>query len=175
MKRILVPILAFGIFFSCSTSDNRTKSAEKIAEMEHIVLTDAHSIKPETADSLVVMYQNFVTENPQDSLSPAYLFRAADILANRKECLKAIDLLDKLVKDYPKSSYAPEASFLKGVIFQDVCLNKEKAEESFNEFIATYPDSPLVNDAKGLLILNKAEDEFELIRQWEEKAEKENQ
>ena len=90
MKRILVPILAFGIFFSCSTSDNRTKSAEKIAEMEHIVLTDAHSIKPETADSLVAMYKSFVKENPQDSLSPAYLFRAADILANRKECLKAI-------------------------------------------------------------------------------------
>ena len=83
--------------------------------------------------------------------------------------------MDKLVKDYPKSSYAPEASFLKGVIFQDVCLNKEKAEEAFNEFISKYPNSPLVNDAKGLLILNKAEDELELIRQWEEKAEKENQ
>ena len=175
MKRILIPALAFGIFFSCNTSSNRMESAEAIAEMEHKVLTDAHSIKPETADSLVVMYENFVKENPQDTLSPAYLFRAADILATRKECLKAIDLLDKLVKDYPKSSYAPEASFLKGVIFQDVCLNKEKAEEAFNEFISKYPNSPLVNDAKGLLILNKAEDELELIRQWEEKAKAENQ
>ena len=173
MKRITVLMFMLIAFISCNSNNEKHDDAKAIADLEHKVLTDAKSINPSTADSLVSMYKQFAEAYPQDTLSPAYLYRAADILANRKECLPAIDLLDKIEEKYPQSDYAPQASFLKGVIFQDVCLNKEKAAESFNAFIAKYPNSPLVNDAKGLLILSQTKDELELIHQWEEKA-KEN-
>ncbi len=170
MKRITVLMFMLIAFISCNSNNEKHDDAKAIADLEHKVLTDAKSIDPSTADSLVVLYKQYADKYPEDTLSVAYLYRAADVLANRKECLPAVDLLDKIEEKYPQSDYAPQASFLKGVIFQDVCLNKEKAAESFNTFIAKYPNSPLVNDAKGLLILNQAKDELDLIRQWEAKA-----
>lgn len=153
--------------FACNSKSEQRKAAEQIADMEHSLLQDAKAIDPSRADSLVSLYTNYAETYPDDTMAAAYLYRAADVMANRKECLKAVELLDKVETKYPQSDYAPQACFLKGVIYQEVCLNKEKATECFNKFIATYPTSPLVNDAKGLLILNMAEDELDLVHSWE--------
>lgn len=153
--------------FACNSKSEQRKAAEQIADMEHSLLQDAKAIDPSRADSLVSLYTNYAEAYPDDTMAAAYLYRAADVMANRKECLKAVELLDKVETKYPQSDYAPQACFLKGVIYQEVCLNKEKATECFNKFIATYPTSPLVNDAKGLLILNMAEDELDLVHSWE--------
>lgn len=153
--------------FACNSKSEQRKAAEQIADMEHSLLQDAKAIDPSRADSLVSLYTNYAETYPDDTMAAAYLYRAADVMANRKECLKAVELLDKVETKYPQSDYAPQACFLKGVIYQEVCLNKEKATECFNKFIATYPASPLVNDAKGLLILNMAEDELDLVHSWE--------
>lgn len=153
--------------FACNSKSEQRKAAEQIADMEHSLLQDAKAIDPSRADSLVSLYTNYAETYPDDTMAAAYLYRAADVMANRKECLKAVELLDKVETKYPQSDYAPQACFLKGVIYQEVCLNKEKATECFNKFIATYPSSPLINDAKGLLILNMAEDELDLVHSWE--------
>ncbi len=172
MKHLIILAASLLVFFSCTKQSEQATYAESIAKMEQAVLLDAKSIEPQKADSLVKMYTSYVALYPQDSLSAVYLFRAADVLANRKECLQAIDLLNKLIKNYPKDTHAEQAAFLKGVIYQETCMNKEKAVEAFNAFIAVYPNSSLVKDAQGLLQLNQVEDELEMIHRWEEQAEK---
>lgn len=171
MKRSFVLIVLSCCLFACNSKSEQRIATEQIADAEHSLLQDAKAIDPSRADSLVSLYTNYANTYPDDTMAAAYLYRAADVMANRKECLKAVELLEKVETKYPQSDYAPQACFLKGVIYQEVCLNKEKAAECFNKFIAAYPNSPLVNDARGLLILNKAEDELELIHSWE----KENQ
>ncbi len=167
MKRsIIVLLLAFAAV-ACGGKDGREQSAEAIARMEQSVLLDARSIDPQKADSLVGMYKAFAQNYPQDSLSAAYLYRAADVTANRNDCLGAVGLLNELIEKFPKDIHAEQAAFLKGVIYQDVCLNKEKAAECFKQFVASYPQSPLVKDAQGMMLLNESENELDLIRKWE--------
>lgn len=170
MKRNFVILLSAFVFFACGGKSEQQKQVEGIAQMENAVLQDAKSISPKDADSLVNMYKAYVEAYPQDTLSAAYLYRAADILANRKECLPAIALLDRLIKEYPKDTHAEQAAFLKGVIYVESCLNKEKAKESFEAFISAYPSSYLVKDAKALMELNAAEDELEMVHRWEQEA-----
>ncbi len=168
MKRNWIIVLSVFALLSCGGKSEQQKQAEGIAQMENAVLQNAKSISPADADSLVNMYKAYVAAYPQDSLSAAYLYRAADILANRKECLPAIELLERLIKDYPGDVHAEQAAFLKGVVYGETCLNKEKAKESFEAFIAAYPSSPLVRDAKGLMALDAAEDELEMVHRWEQ-------
>lgn len=170
MKRNFIIVLSAFALFACGGKSEQKKQLESIAQMENAVLQNAKSISPKDADSLVNMYKAYVEAYPQDTLSAAYLYRAADILANRKECLPAIALLDRLIKEYPKDSHAEQAAFLKGVVYGETCLNKDKAKESFEAFIAAYPSSPLVKDAKGLMELNSAEDELEMVHRWEQEA-----
>lgn len=151
---------------SCAKND-RELSIERIEELEKSVLMDAKSIEPQRADSLISLYKDFVKRNPGDSLAAIYLYRAADVMANRKDCLGAIALLEELIRQYPSDNHAEQGAFLKGIIYQDVCLNKEKAAESFNEFLASYPKSPLVDDAKALILFNETADELDIIRKWE--------
>lgn len=170
MKRTIIAAFALLLFFSCAKKNDKEQYALNIAQMEQSVLLDSAGIKPQEADSLVALYRGFAELYPEDSLSPAYLYRAADVLANRMECLKAIEVLDALIKQYPKDTYAEQAAFLKGIVYQETCLNKEKAAECFKAFIASYPDSPRVKDAEGLLQLSEAENELDLVHKWDEAA-----
>lgn len=170
MKRTIIAVFAFLLFFSCAKKSDKEQYALEIAKMERSVLQDSSGIKPKEADSLVALYKGFAELYPEDSLSPAYLYRAADVLANRKECLKAVEVLESLIQKYPKDAYAEQAAFLKGIVYQEACLNKEKAAECFKSFIASYPDSPHIKDAEGLLQLSEAENELDLVHKWEEAA-----
>jgi outer membrane protein assembly factor BamD (BamD/ComL family) len=110
-----------------------------------------------------------VKKYPEDSLCATYLYRAADVYANTKRCIESIDTYDRLIKQYPNDKHVESAYFLKGVVYSQTCLNKEKASEAFNLFIEKYPNSSLTNQARTLLIMDTMKDEMDLIRQFEQK------
>lgn len=170
MKKLffLFLFLVCVVSYSCST-DAKQKDREKIQALEVSTLEDAKVISYEKADSLINSYVDYVKKYPEDSLCATYLYRAADILANTKRCIESINMYDRLIAEYPKDAYVESAYFLKGIVYSQTCLNKEKAAEAFTLFIEKYPNSNLCNQARTLLIMDTMKDEMDLIRQFEQK------
>ena len=92
MKRSFVLIVLSCCLFACNSKSEQRIAAEQIADAEHSLLQDAKAIDPSRADSLVSLYTNYANTYPDDTMAAAYLYRAADVMANRKECLKAVEL-----------------------------------------------------------------------------------
>lgn len=169
MKKLVFILLCLVCFLSYScTSEGKQKDREKIQELELSTLENAKVISYEKADSLINSYLEYVKKYPEDSLCATYLYRAADVYANTKRCIESIDTYDRLIKQYPNDKHVESAYFLKGVVYSQTCLNKEKASEAFNLFIEKYPNSSLTNQARTLLIMDTMKDEMDLIRQFEQ-------
>lgn len=165
MKKYLFLTLAILVFASCKpTKENRLK---EIGELEKLTLKEAKEISPQRADSLLVMYDSYVTDFPEDSNSTLILFKAADICINVKYCDRAIAYLERLVSDFPDSKMSEVASFKMGEAYEKACNNKEKAKEAYKTFVQEYPNSPLANDAEVMYQMLDMPDDMELIRQFE--------
>lgn len=167
MKRLFLVLFVFG-FISCS-ADKKQQDKELIEQMERSTLSDVKVISYEKADSLINGYLNYVKNYPEDSLCATYLYRAADVYANTKRCIESIKTYDRLIAEYPDNVLVESAYFLKGIVFSQTCLNKEKAAEAFTLFIEKYPNSNLCDQAHTLLIMDTMKDEMDLIRQFEQK------
>ncbi len=167
MKRLFLLLFVFACV-SCS-ADKKQKDRQAIEQMEIETISDVKVISYEKADSLINRYLDYVKNYPEDSLCATYLYRAADVYANTKRCLDAIKTYDRLIAEYPNDEYVELAYFLKGVVYSQTCLNKEKASESFELFISKYPNSKRVAEARVLLMMDTMKDEMDLIRQFEQK------
>lgn len=167
MKKYLLLTLAILVFASCKpTKENRLK---EIGELEKLTLKEAKVISPQRADSLLVMYDSYVTDFPKDSNSTLILFKAADICINMKYCDRAIAYLERLVSDFPDSKMSEIANFKIGEAYEKACNNIDKAKEAYKTFVEEYPNSPLANDAEVMYQMLDMPDEMEIIRQFEAK------
>ncbi|MBP1646470.1 MAG: hypothetical protein H6Q16_2048 [Bacteroidetes bacterium] len=167
MKKYLLLTLAILVFASCKpTKENRLK---EIGELEKLTLKEAKVISPQRADSLLVMYDSYITDFPKDSNSTLILFKAADICINMKYCDRAIAYLERLVSDFPDSKMSEIANFKIGEAYEKACNNIDKAKEAYKTFVEEYPNSPLANDAEVMYQMLDMPDEMEIIRQFEAK------
>ncbi len=167
MKKYLLLTFVVLVFASCKpTKENRLK---EIGELEKLTLKEAKAISPQRADSLLVMYDSYITDFPKDSNSTLILFKAADICINMKYCDRAITYLDRLVSDFPDSKMVEVAYFKMGEAYEKACNNIDKAKEAYKTFVEEYPNSPLANDAEVMYQMLDMPDEMEMIRQFEAK------
>lgn len=167
MKKYLLFALVILVFASCKpTKENRLK---EIGDLEKLTLKETKEISPQRADSLLVMYDNYITDFPNDTNSTLILFKAADICINMKYCDRAIAYLDRLVSDFPDSKMVEVAYFKMGEAYEKACNNKEKAKEAYKSFVEEFPKSPLANDAEVMYQMLDMPDEMEMIRQFEAK------
>ncbi len=165
MKKYLLLSLVILVFASCKpTKENRLK---EIGDLEKQTLKEAQEISPSRADSLLVMYDSYITDFPTDTNVMIMLYKAADICINMKYCNKAILYLDRLASDFPNTPMAELAVFKMGETYEKACSNKEKAKEAYKQFVENYPNSPLANDAEVMYQMLDMPDEMELIRQFE--------
>ena len=114
MKRNTVLLLAvfLGILTGCSPS--REKRINQINGMEkRLFAPDSYSFNKEKADSLVAMYLDFIADNPKDTLSAGYLFKAANIVMNSVMEIKRLGILISISVIFPM-----------GKKFRCVCFSK---------------------------------------------------
>ena len=171
MKRTTVLFLVgiFGLMAGCSPS--REKTVNRILGLEkRLFAPESVSFDKVKADSLMNLYENFIRENPKDSLSPGYLFKSANVAMNMGDGHKAIGMFDQYLRDYPEKQKAPMCMFFKGFIYENTLHDLDKARETYLLFIEKYPSNDFVKDAKmALLNLGKTPEmlvhEFEIKRQ----------
>ena len=94
----------------------------------------------------------YLTEHDEGSFSEGATFLLASLPEPQNdpnmEFLKQIERLQRVRHDYPKSPYAPWALCMMGQLYWEVGWHSE-ANGLFEEFLKTYPESPL---AGGVMV-----------------------
>ena len=171
MKKLLWVVL-FGGIIACQQHVEKSDPRAEIKKME-TELQDDVTLDSARAWKLTRAYENYVKENPQDSISPYYLSKAADIYKEiPRKGLKAVNTYNKLYREYPDHTLAPRSVFMIGFVFDEKYHDRERASRSYKFFLEEYPDHELADDARNLLAIlqDTTSTDLDKIRQWERNA-----
>ncbi len=167
MKNILILAVVLMAVTACKPS--KEKLSGEITSMENRMFApSAQSLSQEAVDSLETVYLDFADRFPADSMSPQYLFKAAGLAMNTGNGGKAIELFDRLLKDYPDHPKAVLGLFFKGYVQENILKNLDQAKETYLIFIEKYPDNEFADDAKAS-IENLGKTPEQMVREFEAK------
>ncbi|HMQ49560.1 MAG TPA: tetratricopeptide repeat protein [Saprospiraceae bacterium] len=139
--------------------------AEKLAQQ-----TDPTKMNAQTAQQLVDQSLAFAEKYPKDTLTPAFLFRAADVSRGLNQISQALDIWARVHHQYPESKRAAEALFFQAFTYDKDLKNADAAIPLYQSFLEKYPDHAFARDAQMLMeILQSGKTPEELIREFEQK------
>jgi tetratricopeptide (TPR) repeat protein len=171
MKKNIFPIallLLLMVMIACQNS--RLKAIDQIKKTEASVFDENGMIDQSRVDELISVYISYARSYPQDSLSPGYLFRAADVAMTTNRSNQAINLYQRIREEYPAYRKVPEALFLEGYVFENYLGRLDKAKAIYEEFLEKYPDNDFATDAEiSLKYLGKSPEELiEIFQQTQQ-------
>jgi len=166
MKKIFLLVIVAAITLSACTSAI-DKEKKKIEGMEAELFNEnAGMISPEQSEELIMTYMNFADQYAQSADAPEYLFRASDIAMNMGNFSMSLNLLSRIMKDFPDYPKVAQCLFLQGFIWENNIGNIEKARELYEQFLQKYPDNEFADDVE-LSLRNLGKTPEELIRMFE--------
>lgn len=167
MKNAFWLTLTVSLLIACSSPQEKKEAQIKTLEDE--LFSDETTIDKIKADDLIEAYISFTDEYPDDPKAAGQLFKAADMSMNMNKPHQAIQLFNRILKDYPDFEKAPQSLFLKGYVFENNLNDLESAKRVYTEFLEKYPDDDFADDAE-VSIKNLGKTPEELIREFEEQA-----
>lgn len=171
MKKSFVLALTFScLFFVISCSQNTTQKSgiatnEKIKTLESELFEHDGSLNLVTAETITEAYRQYAKDNPTDSLSPEYLYKALEIHIQTGNAAQALSIISALER-YSDSDKTPIALFLRGFILETSLNDQKGAKVAYQEFIDKYPNNDFVDDAQNA-INNMGKTPEELIQEFE--------
>jgi len=121
-----------------------------------------------TAGLAIKAYSDYAGLFPDDSLTPDYLFKAAEIATATKQYPQALTYYKSITDKYPNYTYKQESLFLQGYLLDNFLNDDAKAKIIYEEVIVKYPESTYANDAKAA-ITNLGKTDEELIKEFKKK------
>lgn len=170
MKHLILFITTLSLF-ACGGSSkegvmDRDERLSGIRELEDDAFSDIERFDTTTALALIRQYEQFSIENPDDELTPSFLFKAGDLSMGMKKAHRAVSFFDQIIDNYPEYDKAPYSMFLKAFIYEDQLKDFDKAREGYEDFIEKYPDHDMA-EAAAFSIMNLGKSPEELIREFE--------
>lgn len=167
MKRYLFLLLPFLLIAGCAESDPREALLQQIQTVETALYEKPLApVDREKAAELVGYYLEYADAYHADSLSPEYLFRAADITSNLFEPGMAVMYLDRLMINYPDYPRFSRVLFTKAFVLENQLGKMDLARELYEEFLIRFPEDVLAKDVREALG-NIGKTPEELIREFE--------
>ena len=146
MKRLFLVLAVVALVLAgCSNND----PAKRVNELEKQAFSTEGAIVPEVASDLVSAYCDYADANPNDAMSPEYLFKAVDVSMNLNEPQRTISIIDKLMADYPDYPRTQAALFVKAFIFETKYNNLDMAKKLYEQYLEQYPDGEFADDCKA--------------------------
>ena len=166
MKKFLVLAVIALVLAGCSNND----PAKRVKELEKQAFSTEGAIVPEVASDLVSAYCDYADANPNDAMSPEYLFKAVDISMNLNEPQRTISIIDKLMADYPDYPRTQAALFVKAFIFETKYNNLDMAKKLYEQYLEQYPDGEFADDCRASIEFLGLSPE-ELVKRFEAQEE----
>lgn len=161
-------IIAMTLLLSCSfasCTNDQEKRQKEISQMATEINSNPTMLSTEKAEKMISLYSSYVKDYPQDTMCEYYLFQMHNVYSAMKNCDSALYCLDRIIKEYPNGKNVGAAYFFKGVVLNDVCANKEKSVEAFEEYIRRYPNNSHVEVAKKMIQMDTMKNPLDLIKQ----------
>lgn len=112
------------------------------------------------------VYLAFAKSWPLDTMAPEYIFRAAGVSRSLKEPQKALDLYERVIKDYPDWRRMPDAWYLRALTIDSDLGKKGEAQAAYEEVIKRFPGHKFAAEAEQM-IKNLPYSDAELIERFE--------
>ena len=150
------------------------KLSDEIFKQEAVLYSDTNkSLNAEEANKVYSNYLKYVKAYPNDTLSPDFLFKAADLANGLKRHEESVNLFARLINEYPEFRKSPAALFMQAFVLETEIKDTEKAKEKYKEFLSKFPKHKLAPSAQASLDqLNANLTDEELIKMFEEKNKK---
>ena len=185
MKKLLY-ILSLALLMACGsgnpTIENETEKVEtktpemskdelqtEIAKMEQD-LSNKLRIKFDDvlAQQVVDLYVEYANNNPQDSITPEYLFKAGEVCIGLKQFDQSVIHFERIYKHFPKYSKYVESLYLVGFVYDEYMNNYGKAKEYYEKIVNDHADHSFEDDAQASIETLGLSDE-EIIKRFEDK------
>lgn len=167
---ILLVVIAILAGTSCESPSLQERIQQQEKQLQN---SDPENIDEDFLGGLVDDYLAYANDHPEDSATPYYRFRSADILMNTGRPSDALEQLDILITRYTGFEKAADALFLKGYIYENQLGELGRAKEVYERFLEKYPDHSFADDV-AVSIEHLGRSPEELVRIFEQKQE-ENQ
>ncbi len=168
-KFVFLIFIALTFTYACGSRPKplaeKNQLIEKIADVEK-QLYRLDTINKSLADSIIELYVYYANKFPQDSLSPEYLFKAAEIGINSFRAKDAIDFLTRIENNYKSFDKYVSCLFLKAFIYENYLKDFENAKKYYQLIIDKYPEHKLAKDAEAAIIYIGIDD-LELVKLFE--------
>ena len=129
---------------------------ERVAEIDKYtaqMYDDSLNFNKEVAENLLIAYDRFIEKDDYYNIHKEYMFKAGELCRGLNRPHDAISYFNMLLDKDPDYKLAPEALFYKAATVGDMLKEHDEAKRLYQEFIDTYPKHPLVESAKGSLLI----------------------
>lgn len=169
MKKGFLFLIPFVLMILSGCSPSREKQVSRIDNLEkRLFAPDAFSFDKAKADSLIAFYEAFIEKYPDDSLSPGYLFKAANIAMNVENPAKSIAFFEQYITRYPDKPKAPMCLFFKAFVYENQLHDLDRARETYLLFIEKYPTHEFASQSQ-LALMNLGKSPEMLVQEFEER------
>jgi tetratricopeptide (TPR) repeat protein len=176
MKKIFMyGFLMTTIFASCGSNEENSNSqntevstVDVSDDIEHLTVLNENLItaKPQNTYGAGKMLYNaandFVKKYPNHEKTPAVLELSAKGAEAMQQYTEAINILNKLINDFPETNITPNYILNKARIQEEKLNDINAAKISYNELIERFPNDPAAKDAKLYLenFLGKSDEDI---------------
>jgi outer membrane protein assembly factor BamD (BamD/ComL family) len=168
MNKILIIVLVIALG-ACKSE--KQKQMEAIQANEKKLFGDTSKmLDQKIALTQIESYKKYVESYSEDSLSPQYLFKAADLAHGMRKSQEALDLYNEFLSKYPTHPKAAASLFLIAFIYDNDLHQKDTAKLKYKEFLEKYPAHQLAPSAKAALDqLEMGLSDEDLVKLFEER------
>jgi outer membrane protein assembly factor BamD (BamD/ComL family) len=160
-------LLATVINVSCSNA--RKEMLQNIENLRQEVYAEAPGIPdPARADALASACLAFAERYPGDTLAPAMIYDAADLMMNMGKHGEAFSQFERLRRDYPEHEKSEVALFLMAFITENELGDLGRARDLYGQFLKEYPNSDFADDARAC-IQNLGKSPEDILRSFQAK------
>jgi outer membrane protein assembly factor BamD (BamD/ComL family) len=178
MKKIKLIIAAGITLFISSCSNEQQKQQDPAVLLHENSIVEIKKLEAEmhksaeinnvTAGLAIQAYSDFAGNFPDDSLSPDYLFKAAEIATATQQYPQALTYYKTITDKYPQFKLNKESLYLQGYLLDNFLNDDAKAKLIYEQVITKYPASSYASDAKAA-INNLGKSDEELIKEFKKK------
>ncbi|PKP24157.1 MAG: hypothetical protein CVU06_05260 [Bacteroidetes bacterium HGW-Bacteroidetes-22] len=166
MKK-LFPVAILALAMILASCDYHGSMISKIEDNEKALSADSTAMPPaDKVKAMQALYLEFADKYPNDSISPEYIFRAADLSIFLRDYKTTIGLYDRILTEHKSYAKLPQALFMKAFVYDQYIQDPMQASEFYRQFLRLYPDHELADDAtQALLFCGKSDAEIMQILQ----------
>lgn len=157
------------LFTNACQVDPQVQRAKLMEDFGKIADNETGLINEEAAAAYLSDAISLADANPSDTLAALPLYRAAEVARALGNPGQAIELYQRVIRDYGSFSKAAEAQFMLAFSYDEDMNDFDTAEQEYERFIKNYPDHGFADDAE-MLLQNLGKSDEEILRELEAAA-----